>query len=94
MHVSKQIIVACYVLASSFSSLIFFPLQIVSERSTYHASEHGAQTPHVQRVVIFLEIDKQFWALEVARCDSDVVLCAGMVELGQTPIDQTELSSW
>lgn len=56
-----------------------------------HRGEHGAEAPHVQAVVVLLEINQQLWALEVSRGDSDVVLCRGVVELCQTPIDETQL---
>lgn len=56
-----------------------------------HGCEHGAQTPHVQAVVVFLEIDKQLRALEVARGDTDIILGAGVVELSETPVDKAKL---
>lgn len=58
-----------------------------------HGREHGAETPHVQTVVVLLEINQQLWTLEVAGRDADVVLGAGVVELGKTPIDQAQLAS-
>lgn len=56
-----------------------------------HRCEHGTEGPHVQRVVVFLEIDKQLRTLEIARSDTDVVFRALVVEFSQTPINQTEL---
>ena len=53
-----------------------------------HGRKHGAKTPHVEAVVVLLEIDEQLGALEVARRDADVVLGAGVVELGETPVDE------
>jgi len=53
-----------------------------------HGGEHGAQAPHVQAVVVLLEVDEQLGALEVARGDADVVLGAGVVELGEAPVDE------
>lgn len=38
-----------------------------------------------------MEVDEQLGALEVTRCDSDVILSALVVELGKTPIDQSQL---
>ena len=58
-----------------------------------HGRKHGAEAPHVKAVVVFLEVDEQFGSLKVAGCDSDVVFGSRMVELGQTPIDETELES-
>lgn len=54
-----------------------------------HGGEHGAQTPHVQAVVVLLEVDKQLGALEVAGSDTDVVLGARMIEFSETPINKT-----
>ncbi len=54
-----------------------------------HGREHGAQRPHVERVVVLLEVDEQLGAFEVARRDPDVVLCALVVEFGETPVDQS-----
>lgn len=56
-----------------------------------HGGEHCAQTPHVETVVVLLEIDEQLGTLEVARGDADVVLGARVVELGQTPVNEPQL---
>lgn len=56
-----------------------------------HGGKHGAETPHVQTVVVLLEVDEQLRALEVAGRDADVVLGPWVVELGQTPVDEAEL---
>lgn len=56
-----------------------------------HGGEHSAETPHVEGVVVLLEVDEQLRPLEVPRRDAHVVLCAGVVELGQTPVDETKL---
>lgn len=56
-----------------------------------HRGKHGAEAPHVQAVVILLEIHQQLGALEIARSDPHIVLGAGMVELGQAPVDQAQL---
>lgn len=53
-----------------------------------HGSKHGTQRPHVERVVVLLEVDEQLRTLEVTRSDADVVFGAGVVELSKTPIDQ------
>ena len=31
-----------------------------------HGRKHGSQTPHVQAVVVLLEIDQQLWAFKVS----------------------------
>lgn len=54
-----------------------------------HRCKHGPQAPHVQAVVVLLEVNKEFWTLEVAGCHPDVVLCSRVVELGKTPVDET-----
>ena len=38
-----------------------------------HGGKHGAQTPHIQAVVIFLEIYQQLWAFEVAGSNLEEV---------------------
>jgi hypothetical protein len=56
-----------------------------------HGCEHGTETPHVQTVVVLLEINQQLRTLKVAGCDAHVVLGPWMVELGQAPVDKAEL---
>lgn len=56
-----------------------------------HGGKHGSQTPHVEAVVVFLEVNQQLGSLEIPRRDSDVVLCGRVVEFSQTPVDKTEL---
>lgn len=56
---------------------------------TYHTRVHAAQTPHVQSIVVLLEIHQQLGPLEVPRRDSDVVFRSRVVEFCQSPIDQT-----
>lgn len=56
-----------------------------------HGRKHGSQTPHVEAVIVFLEVDQQLGALEITRGDADVVLRARVIELGQSPINQTQL---
>lgn len=56
-----------------------------------HGCKHGAQRPHVKRVVVLLEVDKELRALEVAGRNTDVVFSAGVVELSKTPVDESQL---
>lgn len=56
-----------------------------------HGGEHGAQAPHVQAVVVLLEIDEQLGAFEVAGGDADVVFGSRVVEFGQAPVNQAQL---
>lgn len=56
-----------------------------------HGRKHGAETPHVEAVVIFLIVYQQLGTLEVARCNADVVLRARVIEFRQTPVDQSQL---
>jgi hypothetical protein len=56
-----------------------------------HGCEHGTERPHVQGVVVFLEINEQLRTLEISRRDTDIVFRALVVELSQTPIDQAKL---
>ena len=57
-----------------------------------HTSKHAAERPDVERVVVGLEVNEQLWSLEVAGSDAHVVLLTGVVELGQTPINQAQLA--
>ena len=51
-----------------------------------HRSKHRAQRPHIQRIVVLLEINEQFRALEISRRYSNIVLCPLMVEFGKSPV--------
>jgi len=64
----------------------------VEERLTAEddAGEHATKGPHVQAVVVVLEVDEQFWALEVAGCDTNVVEGSRDVEFGETPVDEAQ----
>lgn len=53
--------------------------------------EHGSEGPHVEGVVVFLQVDEELRTFKVARGDADIVFRALMVEFGKTPIDETEL---
>ena len=57
-----------------------------------HAGEHGAQAPHIEAVIVLLEIHQQLRPLKVARRDADVVLGACMVEFRQPPVDEAEFA--
>jgi hypothetical protein len=48
----------------------------------YHRGEHASIAPHVQAIVILLEINKKLWPFKVARSHPDVVFCLWMVEFG------------
>mmetsp|Transcript_12226 Transcript_12226/g.22110 ORF Transcript_12226/g.22110 Transcript_12226/m.22110 type:complete len:371 (+) Transcript_12226:309-1421(+) len=56
-----------------------------------HPREHTSQTPHIQRVIILLQIHQQLRPLEVPTRNTDVILPPRMVKLGQTPINQPQL---
>ena len=58
---------------------------------THHRGKHTTQAPHIQAVIVFLEIDQQLGALEVPRGYSDIVLRLGVVKFGETPIDKSKL---
>uniref|UniRef100_A0AAG5D8W7 Secreted protein n=1 Tax=Anopheles atroparvus TaxID=41427 RepID=A0AAG5D8W7_ANOAO len=57
-----------------------------------HRRQHAPERPHIERVVVHLVVDQQLRALEVATSDAYVVLLPGVVELGQAPVDQTQLA--
>merc|ERR1712187_902089 len=44
------------------------------------------------RVVICLEIDKEFWPLEVSARNSHIILLPRVVELCETPINEAQLA--
>lgn len=56
-----------------------------------HGREHGTETPHVEAVVVFLKVDQQLRALKVTGSDSHVIFGGGVVEFGQTPVDEAKL---
>jgi len=58
-----------------------------------HGSEHGSQAPHVEAVIVLLEIDQEFWSLKIARGHANVVFSTGVIKLGQAPIDETQLKT-
>mmetsp|Transcript_2371 Transcript_2371/g.6553 ORF Transcript_2371/g.6553 Transcript_2371/m.6553 type:complete len:237 (+) Transcript_2371:263-973(+) len=57
-----------------------------------HSCEHASETPHVEGVVVLLQIDKEFRSLEVAGGDAHVVLASWVVEFGKSPVDQPQLT--
>lgn len=58
----------------------------------YHGCEHRSETPHIQAVVVLLEIDEQLGTFEVSTRHTYVILGSRVIELRQTPIDKTELN--
>jgi hypothetical protein len=62
------------------------------DASTDHARKHGAEAPHVERVVILAVVDEELRALEVPRGYADVVLGPSAVKLSQAPINQPQLT--
>lgn len=59
-----------------------------------HGREHGPKAPHVQAVVVLLKIDEQLGALEISTRHTYVILSSRMVELRQSPVDETQLKIW
>jgi hypothetical protein len=58
-----------------------------------HAGKHAPETPHVEGVVVVLQVDEKLGTLKVARRHADVVLLIGVVKLGETPVDKPEEAS-
>mmetsp|Transcript_2849 Transcript_2849/g.8330 ORF Transcript_2849/g.8330 Transcript_2849/m.8330 type:complete len:231 (+) Transcript_2849:733-1425(+) len=56
-----------------------------------HAGEHAAQGPHVQPVVVVLQVHQQLRPFEVPAGHPHVVLFARMVELSQAPVNEAQL---
>lgn len=59
--------------------------------SKNHRRKHRAQRPHIQRIIVFLEVDEQFRSFEISRRYSDIVFCPLMIEFGKSPIYQPKL---
>ena len=57
-----------------------------------HASEHATKRPNVQGVVVSLQVDEEFGSFEISGSDADIVLLTWMVELGETPVDESQLA--
>ena len=57
-----------------------------------HARKHASETPHVQRVVVLLQIDQEFGPFEVSGGYPHVVFTPRVVELCQTPINEAQLA--
>jgi hypothetical protein len=60
-------------------------------KKPHHRGKHATQTPHVETVVVFLIVYEQLWSLEIPRSHANVVFCLGVVELCETPINETQL---
>mmetsp|Transcript_11268 Transcript_11268/g.24451 ORF Transcript_11268/g.24451 Transcript_11268/m.24451 type:complete len:303 (+) Transcript_11268:518-1426(+) len=56
-----------------------------------HPREHTSQTPHIQRIIILLQIHQQLRPLEIPARHTDIILPPRMVKLGQPPINQPQL---
>jgi hypothetical protein len=65
----------------------------IPKMSIDHGRKHATKTPHIQAIVIFLEVDQKFWTLEVTRGDTDIVFRFWVIELGEAPIDEPQLSN-
>lgn len=87
---------------ADFEQLIFvvcafeerFATEQLPSRPLRHAYQCAQETPcreHIQRVIVVLHVDKQFWRLVVARRDMHVELLPRVVELRQTPVQQPDL---
>ena len=50
--------------------------------SDYHRGEHAPVAPHVQAIIILLEIYKKLRSFKVARGHPDVIFCLWVVEFG------------
>lgn len=57
----------------------------------YHGRKHCSETPHIQAVVVLLEINEQLGTLEVSTRHTYVILGSRVVEFCQSPVDKTEL---
>ena len=62
-----------------------------TETNAYHRREHASHAPDIKAVVVQLVPDEQLRRLVIARPDSNVIGRAGMIKLGQSPVDQSQL---
>lgn len=56
-----------------------------------HARHHAARAPYIERILVQGIVNEQLRALVVARGDSHVVGLLWEVELGESPVDESEL---
>mmetsp|Transcript_29998 Transcript_29998/g.71347 ORF Transcript_29998/g.71347 Transcript_29998/m.71347 type:complete len:291 (+) Transcript_29998:340-1212(+) len=57
----------------------------------YHPREHAPQRPHIECIVVLLQVHQKLGTLEVPACHAYVVFPPRVVELRQSPVDQTQL---
>ena len=62
-----------------------------NEVHTNQGGEHATNAPHVQVIVIAFVSNQKFWTFVIAAADPDVVVCAGVVEFCQAPVNQAQL---
>ena len=90
-HVVLQVLSAHYI--NDFYQLIVvvssFKERICLEHET---SQRASDRPHVQRIVVFLVFYKKFRSLVIATCNPNIVFVFRLVEVCQSPIDQTQIS--
>ena len=59
--------------------------------NNYHAGHHDSEWPDVQRIMIVLIRDEQLRALEISGTHSNIVVLFRQVELGQAPVNYSDL---
>mmetsp|Transcript_3399 Transcript_3399/g.7543 ORF Transcript_3399/g.7543 Transcript_3399/m.7543 type:complete len:331 (+) Transcript_3399:546-1538(+) len=59
--------------------------------SENHPREHASQTPHIQGIIILLQVHQKLRPLEITTGHPDIVLPPRMVKLRQPPINQPQL---
>ena len=55
-----------------------------------HGSQHASQRPHVEGIVVHLVVDEEFGSLEVSAGNSHIVLLTRMIELCESPVNETK----
>lgn len=63
--------------------------EIDEEGDSHHRGKHTTKAPHIETVIVLLEIYQELGTFEVARCHTNIVFNLWMVELGQTPINKS-----
>ncbi len=57
----------------------------------YHPCKHAPQTPHIQGIIVLLQVHQKLRPLEITTGHPDIVLPPRMVKLRQPPINQPQL---
>jgi len=57
-----------------------------------HTCEHAPERPDVKRVIVSLQVDKEFWPFEIPASYSNIVLLTRVIELSESPVNKTQFA--